>query len=230
MPKTSKKPSNKKTYKKYSPKKRTLKKEVKYIKRTLRRIQPETKHYDVNESSAVVDNNPTFGLLPYRGITLGTSDFANRIGDEIRVKFFQFRCTLYKVSGTTTTPARVRVGAFIYKRNPDTIGLAFSTIINLYLVSGTMNGGNAPMAFRDWDNASSFHTLHDKSYIFNLNDVIDKQMMVDFTVRLPDKYATVQYHSAGSLPAKNELIVYMIQSQDVGMLADYQYRMSYTDA
>lgn len=211
-------------------KRRSVKKDIAVIKKQLRARRPETKHVDSTVIAAGVDNNPTFNIRPYTAIGQGTGDYAERIGDQIKAKFFNCRIQFYKASTIDSRPRRIRLGAFIYKKNPDNAVFSFSTIINLYLASTSMNGTNAPMAFRDWDNHSSFHTLYDKLYVLNQNSSVEKLLAADFTIRIPTAYQAVQFVAAGTgNVCQNELIVFAIQSEDAGVAVDYQWRLSYTD-
>lgn len=228
------KSSSKRTYikrKRSFKKRRSVKKDIAVIKKQLRARTPETKHIDSTVSGVGVDNNPTFNIRPYANIGQGVGDFGERIGDKIKVRFFNLRMQFYKTASVDATPRRIRVGAFIYKRNPDQAIFAFSTIINLYLSSTSMNSFNAPLAFRDWDNHASFHTLHDKLYTLNHNADVDKMLPVDFTIKFPAAYQTVQFSNNGTgTVVQNELFVFAIQTGDTGLTADYQWRITYTDS
>lgn len=209
--------------------KMTLKKKVDKLSKIVATNSPEVKHLDVAAAGVTVDNNPTFFLAPYRNIIQGDSDFSQRIGDKLVAKKFNLRGTLYKTYVSNSFPTQVRVFAFIYKHNPDNITTAWSTIVNLYLTSATMNSTLATMAYGDWDNHASFKTLYDKTFVINHEFAGDKMKEVEFTINIPKKYQRVDYATDGSGVLRNELFIGMIQTADLGLFMDYQYRLQYTD-
>lgn len=217
--------------KKYTTKKPTLARQVAVIKKTLRQRKPEVKHFDTSATGALPDNNPTLLLAPYRNIVQGTGDFQSRIGDKISMKKFQFR-SIWSLTTTATQAVRCRTIAFIYKRNPDAITTAFSTIINLYLSSTTINTTISPMAFRDWDNQKSFVTLYDKTRMLRStgNEVSAGSVINwDWVLRIPSSCSQIDYVNNGSSIASNELIIAFLTETDSGVSVNYQYRMQYID-
>lgn len=205
----------------------TLAKKVNRIQRIVNRDKPEKKHYEIGAIGGVMNNDPQFVLFPTRQITTGTSDFGSRIGDKITQVNYNFRGDLLF---TGVSGVRVRLIAFIYKHNPDQAISTWSTIINLYLTSSVMNGVTAPLAYKDWDNNSSFATLYDKYHILNPVDstgtaVVRKK--VDFNVKIPKAYQEVNYINGGQTPTKNELFICAISSSDSAVTCDYNSRYTY---
>jgi len=219
----------KKVYRKrrYTTKKPTLARQVAVIKKTLRARKPELKFYGVSSLSNAVDNNPTLIISPYRSITNGDGDFGQRVGDVLRVGSFHWRSSWLL---TGSTPRKVRMIAFIYKRNPDAVVSNFSTIINLYMNSATVDSEAVVSTFPDWDNRRSFVTIYDKTRV--INPIVDAGSMIqwDTTFKIPQAYRQVQYVNDGSDISANELIIAMIQQYDTNCTVNYQYRYTYTDA
>lgn len=207
-----------------------LSKKVSKLTRMVKAQKPETKYYDVAVTGTLVDNNPTQFVAPYRQLTVGTADFAQRIGDTIRVNNLKFRSTWTLNAGY---PYRVRMFAFIYKRNPDSVNSSWSTIVNLYLSSAYMNSTSANLSERDWDNRASFVTIYDKFRIMNPTDTnvsAAKKMIWDVNLVIPKKYKTVQYVNGSTSVSQNELFIGFIQESDANVYVDYHYRYTYTDA
>jgi len=215
--------------KKRTTKNNTLAKKVAKLEKTVRFRAPETKHVDDNANGAVIDNNPSWFISPARAISLGEADFSERIGDKVTLKHLQFRGNFYKVVSVSNVPTRVRLIAFIYKKNPDQVVSTWSTIVNLYLTSGGMNSLQAPMTFKEWDNHGSFKTLYDKTYIINHDTAADKMVKCDFGITIPKAYSKVSFNVSSQAPTENELFVCAIQSADTGLLLDFQYRLTYID-
>lgn len=209
--------------------KNTLTKKVNKIAKVVKALNPEIKYYDVASASNVIDNNPTFVITPYRQIAVGTADFANRIGDKINSIAINLRST-WLLNGLY--PYRVRMFCFIYKHNPDSVALNWSTIINLYLSSTYMNSVSAVLAERDYDNRKSFVTLFDEHRILNPTDTnasSTKKIIWDKYIKIPKKYQTVQYFNGGSNVAQNELFIGAIAENDTTVYMDYHYRWLYSD-
>lgn len=209
-------------------KKTTLAKKVAKLSKLVKISKPEIKHFDLSATVGPLTNNPTIYVSPLSNIVQGSGDFQNRIGDKINVKSLRFRTCLSLAAGAVGGQ-RVRVLAFLFRRNPDAITTTFSTVINLYLSSTTMNTTLAPMAWIDWDNKGSFKTLMDKSVILNNVDAtIARKYKMDFNV--PLKGTKVDYVNNGSTMSKNEIYVCWISENDTGVDLQYQYRVEYTDA
>lgn len=215
--------------KKTTTKKPTLTRQVATLKKMVIAQKPEMKYYDVASTGNLIDNNPTINITPYRNIVQGNLDFANRVGDQIRVNSLHFRSTWTLNGGY---PYRARMFAFIYKRNPDSVASSWSTIVNLYLSSTYMNTVSAVLAERDWDNRASFVTIYDKSRVFNPTDTdvnAAHKTIWDVTLKIPTKYKQVQYVDGGTSVSKNELFIGFIQESDAVLYMNYHYRFSYTD-
>lgn len=209
-------------------KKQTLTKKVNKLIKVMKVNAPETKYaWDYGTKS--IDNNPTACIFPYRLVSIGTTDVANRIGDEINIKHFNMK-------GFFSLPATyagsiVRVVAFIYKSNPDAAITSIATIINLYLESTTMNTNQAVNAFLDWDNHTSFATLYDKKFAINQQaNNIQTQRPFDLSLKIPSKYRRVEYSNGGIYPCSNELVIAFLSDSD-SLVAYYEaHRITYTDA
>jgi len=214
--------------KKTTNNKPTLTRQVAIIKKLVHKQKPELKYYDVASTGNTVDNLPSYSITPYRNITQGTSDFANRIGDQIRVSSLHFK-TIW--TNTAVYGSRARIFAFIYKRNPDQVVSSWSTIVNLYLSSAYMNTTSAVLAERDFDNRASFVTLYDKTRIIPTATLATGYSALnwDFSLRIPQKYQLVQYVNAGTAVAMNELFIGFIQENDTAIACANHYRMYYTD-
>lgn len=218
----------KKFYKRKTTKKPTLKRQVAIIKKLVQAAKPELK-YSWNYNNVTIDNLPTSFVFPYRTISQGTTDLGNRIGDDIMVKKCKFTGWLDLPAGSNAQIFRFI--AFIFKKNPDGVTSSFSTIINLYLESTNMNTVQAPNAFMDWDNHSSFVTLYDKKVAINPS-TSDKgtKRVFDVSLSIPAKYQHVAYANGGTTPAENELVIAFLSDNDNIVYYTYTFKVSYTDA
>lgn len=209
--------------------KSTLAEKVSKIQKTLAVRKPEVK-YSRLYSNFSINNGPTASIFPYRNTLPGTNDDSGRIGDRIRV----LNCHIkgYFLLFPTYQSTVVRTIAFIYKRNPDAITTSFSTIINLYLDSTSMNTNQAINSHRDVNNKDSFVTLYDKSQTVNQIDpvTIAPKRKFDLNLRIPKKYAQVEYADGGtSNPTCNELIIAMISDTDDLLTYYYTTQINYID-
>jgi len=212
-----------------SGQKKTLTDKVEKIQKAIRVLAPEKKYYDVGSLANVVDNLPSINIAPYRQITVGTADFANRIGDKIRISGPFSLKTTWRLQGPT--PHQVRMFAFIYKRNPDSVNSTWSTIVNLYLTSAYMNSQLATKSDKDWDNAKSFHTLYDQTKVINPNgENVDSKIQWNVNLSIPHKYSEVAYKDGTTNVTQNELFIGFIQEYDTSLTMDFHYRFAYTDA
>lgn len=211
----------------YRKKKATLATKVAKLTKMVKVAKPELKYY-YNQVSTTFNNGPTTGIFPYRSLVQGLTD-STRIGDDVRMKKFQYRSYCYLPAGGNGSVCRIV--AFVFKRNPDAVTTAFSTTINLALDSAFMNTINAVNNFNDWDNHSSFAILYDKTFVINPS-TSDKATVRkhDFSITLPDKYAPVTYSQGGSNPTQNELVIAYISSNDDVIYLEGQWRIQYTDA
>jgi len=214
---------------KKTTKKPTLKRQVAIINKLVKQQKPELKHYDVGSTGVSIDNNPTFALTPCRNISNGTTDFGTRVGDKILQKAFKVKAQLF-LAAASTVGERVRVFAFIYKKNPDQVVSTWATVVNLYLSSTTMNTSTAPFAFLDWDNHSSFKTLYDKTHTLNVQDSTAAYVKnIDFTIKIPSRYQKVSYVASSAAPSDNELYVGVVSTTDTLVTMAYNTRYYYTD-
>lgn len=212
----------------YRKGRKTLAAKVAKLTKMVRVAKPEIKHYDLS-GTLIPDNNPTVAFTPYRNLVQGSGDFQNRIGDKIMAKTMRIRTTWALTAGAVGR--RCRMIAFTYKYNPDAVTTSLSTIINLYLSSSTLNSSLAPLAYLDWDNKGSFHTLYDKSRtISNISDLTSPYHKWDFTIKIPTASRPVHFVNNGSTVSRNELFVFLIQELDTGISVDFNYRFEYTDA
>lgn len=207
----------------------TLAKKVKKIQKTLALRKPEVK-FSRLYSNFAINNLPSAVIFPYRSNLPGTGDEDVRIGDRITVT--SFRMKGYFLLFPTYQSSVVRTIAFIYKKNPDAITTSFSTIINLYLDSTSMNTAQAVNAFRDVNNKDSFVTLYDKSQTVNMIEgtTIAVKRKFDLNLSIPAKYRQVEYANGGtSNPTCNELIVCMITDTDDLLSYYYSTQLNYID-
>lgn len=207
--------------------KKTLAKKVATIQKTLRIRKPEAKYYDVASTSNVIDNLPSYSITPYRQITQGTLDFANRIGDKVRVSSLHLKNTFLL---TGVYPTRVRLFAFIYKQNPDSINSTWSTVVNLYLSSTYMNSVSAVSAFKDYDNRGSFVTIYDKTRMIQPNgENINAGMVWDTILKIPKNHQEITFYAGTSAVTKNELFIGYLQDYDTNLTVNTHYRYTWID-
>lgn len=217
------------TRKKRTTTKPTLTRQVAVIKKLVATRAPEKKYYDVGSTGNVIDNLPSYNITPYRNITQGLGDYANRIGDKITIaSSVNFRST-WRLNGATSL--EVRLVAFIFKRNPDSVTSTWSTIINLYLSSAYMNSELAVKANQDWDNAKSFHTVYDQTRVINPNgENTDALLKWNVNFQIPQKYREIAYSAGGTGVNTNELFIGLISQYDTSTLVNWHYRFAYTDS
>jgi len=209
-----------------------LEKKVRAIEKRLPSMMPEVKHYD-NYGSILPDYTGTVCVSPFRGVVQGDTD-GTRTGDKLLVRTATLRST-WAINTNNDGDRRVRLIAFIYKKNPDAITTSYSTIINLYLQS-ILSSDQAPIARQDWDNHGSFKTIYDKSRVIkcssnNLN--LESKIIWDVSLRIPKKYRQIAYSVGSGNITENELIWCFIQDgsggSDTVVEVDYNMRHTYTD-
>ena len=219
--------------KKYVPKKRTFKKRKSVVKTLAKKVNTlykniETKHYRIDGIGALPDNNPTLAIRPYPNVTQGLLDYGNRVGDKITVKYVRFKSTWELGAGFA--PRVGRVIAFIMKSNPDGIAVAWSTIYNLFMESAYSNTVNIVNSNQDYDNRQNFHVLYDEKRTFNLDEAtLSKQIVWDVSMKIPQKYQTVQYFGGGTTVSRNELFIALISNVDGGLSINYLTEFYYSD-
>lgn len=207
---------------------KTLVKKVARLSRTVNRLRPELKHNDAINQTGTVNNS---GLATTRievgpGLTQGTQDFGQRIGDEITMKnifvngFFQ--------ADAATTGNIYRITAFVVKQNPSG-ATAFNTIWPQY-IAGSDNSVWMPVHLKNWDNRHAFRTIFDKIYVSNQEAPTVTQKIIPFRFNIPLKGMRMQFYNNSTTVSKNAIyIVFQSMTDD---LADvfFNSRYTYTDA
>lgn len=208
-----------------------LAKKVKTIQKTLALRRPETKYFEAYATNGSVSYDFSNLTSPYRSITQGMTDLKNRIGDKLTINGpIHFK-------GTFTTPAAVgtilvRMIAFVYKQNPDSVLTSFATIGNLYMESFHDASPQAPYSFRDYDNKSSFVTIYDRSKLITCqSSLVTGRTKWNATFKIPKKCRQIEYQAATANLSRNELYIMFLSEVDTasGVLVTYQLRGSYID-
>jgi hypothetical protein len=220
--------------KKYVKKRRSFKSRKSPLKKLAKKVNKlykavETKHYRVSGLGALPDNNPTLAIRPYPSITQGLSDYGERVGDKVNVKYLKFKSVWELGAGHGTRTGRIIV--FIMKNNPDGIATAWSTIWNLYMESAYANGVNIVNGNVDHDNKANFVTLYDKKRIFNNNGdtTLSSGFNWDVYVKIPTKNQSVQYYNNSTAISKNEIFVALVQDTDNALSINYVTEFFYSD-
>lgn len=212
---------------------RTGGRSVAKLNRIVRAIMPEKKHWDFQAA----DIAPVqAGVLwsPYRAITHGTPD-GYRTGDEISVRTIRFKSVVYITQDIG--PRIVRIIAFICKSNQDGTYTP-AQLLSQYLQTTPTNPLGttyAPLAFRDYSNASNFKTLYDRTRLItpgNLAADTTTQHLWHITLH-PRGHSRVQYTDddpvVDNVPSKNELfLAFIADANNVGCY--FQARMTYYDS
>jgi hypothetical protein len=213
-----------------------LRRRVARLTRQVRNFpRPELKHVDTFGTQLTLLNNytPAGCIFPCRNITVGDSDFAERIGDKIRLKSYTLNFNLTLLNGVAWDTVRITVLQF--KHNPDAATTPTS-FVNMYYNSTTDNSAYNPLALIDWDNNGSFRRLFDRSYN------IQAQVAVGSTpaalsqghthrikIKFPKVAEQVQYFGSGSAPSRNELFVLITSGSDTSTVMNFTDRLVYYD-
>lgn len=220
----------KRTYKR----KQTLTKKVDMLSKYIRRTAPEIKWSQTRAAATAFTGWSGFIVSPLSNITLGSSDFDNRIGDSIRLRNIKFGMQLDPNSSVTTTNFRVIVCQF--KNNPDAV-IGIASQINLILHSasvGTINAVNAPY---DKDNRDSYRVL--KDFIVRCDPVPgpgnsasmgSANKLVQFNIPFKASNNVVDYIAGGSTISKNELFIIVLSQLGVTNYVSYDIVSYYTDS
>lgn len=210
---------------------------VKTVRKFMRNNRPEVKHLDVAAGANLSINNDagTTGnsnILPLSTITQGTSDFGQRIGDQIRLKKFILRGMLTNAAGQPSVPIRCVV--FFDKSNPDATVSTISRI-NQFFQSQPDNTAFAPFALYDWDNRSGFQVIYDKivwvrSTVSTGSTPSAATSSRMFNLNLNLKNKLVQYFNNSQDIAKNQMYIVFYTQTDGNATLSYTWRVTYTDA
>lgn len=211
----------------------TLVAKVNALERKMKGFKPETKWAIATATQATFNYAGSISQ-PLTGISQGTADFNNRIGDSLQLKGIRLDM-IFQMQGTAAGQVN-RVIVFQYKDNPDgAIGVA--SYINLLLQSSELSTARAPLAPYDHDNRASFRVLYDKTFAMNYasapgTSASNNTQMVHKRIhlKLPKAARDVHYFNAGTSITKNELCILVLSDQSTNQYYTYNCAMYYTDA
>lgn len=215
----------------------TLARRVRRLTRTVARLpRVERKHVDTLGATIQLLNNftPANCIFPLRTITVGDSDYAERIGDKLSMSSYQLNMSLILAQGVAYDIVRIIVLQFKY--NPD--GATSNTsFVNMYFNSATDNTQYNPLALVDWDNSGAFRKLYDKSITVRPNVSVGATPTPaaagtkhSLRIRFPKVAKQVQFFNSGFIPCRNELFVLITSRSDTATTMEYTDRLVYTDA
>lgn len=218
----------------FSKRKKSLSKRVKKVERAVRRARPEVKYVEYAQGVQLFDWTGTSSYVTdlMAGISQGTTDYGERIGDRIRVLGMMIKMTLYNNS---TYQFIGRIVVFKLKDNPDAI-ISTASLGNLVLESAVLGTSNAVNAFRDFDNAGAFTILWDKPFVVNVGGTSGSSGTAIPTARHIRHYIRcnfdVQYKAATSYTTKNGLyIMFLADTANTNVhYAAYNARIYYVDS
>lgn len=206
------------------------------LTRTVRALpRPERKHVDTLGSTIQLLNNftTTSCIFPLRNITVGDSDYAERIGDKINLTSYQLNMNLQLTQGVAYDIVRIVVLQFKY--NPDT-ATSNTSFVNMYFNSATDNSVYNPLALVDWDNSGSFRKLYDKTVTVRPNVSVTATPTPaaagtrhSIRLKFPKVAKSVQYFNSGNIPCRNELFVLIASRSDTSTTMEYTDRLVYVD-
>lgn len=201
------------------------------IVRKLNATKPETKWA---EYSATLAPDYNGSLVSFNvGLTQGTGDFGNRVGDSLTMKGLRLRLNAYWNAAATTV---YRIIVFQYLEDPD--GATSSASITNLLLHSTQVGTNlAPFAPYDHDNRTSFKVWHDKVYSHspltltstNTNPGQARPHEIDIRFKEGSKFAKVKYYAAGTTTTHNELFMLIISDSATALSVPYVGHLYYID-
>lgn len=192
--------------------------------------KPELKYAQPTTTISATVNYGGAILAPYRYIAQGTGDANTRIGDKIRATGLQMRMSFFFPATLSNTV--YRVVAFIYKHNPDNVIVNTNTILNMYMDSLYHNTSQAPLFLRDFDNRFAFKTLYDRTFSYSKDTTtVPANKPHQLRLKIPAKYAQINYFQGGTQPNRNELFILLINDKSASdLFCDWNFRLTYTDA
>lgn len=206
---------------------KSLASKVKRLSKTVRRLKPETKHYDFTQQSFSVTNDGTTAPIGITtAITQGDSDFGERVGDRIIQKRLQVRGAIFLPAAAGAEMCRITI--FSIKNNPDG-ATSITTAWNEYILSVSNNTAWAPMHLKDWDNSSNFITHYDKVFALNNASNVVTAVWRPVIINLNLKNRKTQYYNNGATVAKNDLYMVVTSVGDGVATFYHNTRFTYTD-
>lgn len=212
--------------------KKSLAAKVAKIQRTLTIRKPENKWAESNNN--VASFNYSGALAQPMGISQGSADFGNRIGDEITLTSFTLKM-IFTMSGTTFGQTN-RVVVAQLKNNPDGGSISSASYLNLIMHSADIGTARATMATLDKDNKGWFRILADKVFTMNYssspgtsasNNYQIKYLKVP--VKLPQAARTVQFYNGTSSITKNEIVIMVFSDTSTSQTFSSVIRIGYYD-
>jgi len=206
--------------------------QIKTIFKKLTAITPEKKWAEYSDTAAVATYSGT--IVSFNtGLSQGTADFGNRIGDTLMMTGIRLRIQLNTIN--YNVPVLYRIILFQYKNDPDG-AFATASIINTLLHSTQVGTQLAPSAPYDHDNRSSFKVHYDKTIVMNPTGITStntnigavKQHKIDLSFKPAD--GKVQYYAGGTTTTKNELFMLVITDNNYSLPIPYCAHVYYTDS
>lgn len=205
---------------------------VRRLARIVRTLKPEVKYSQGGVTSHAITNDFDSMVMPTDTISVGPGYFDERIGDQIRLRSFRIRGHFTLLAGHGAR--HIRMIAFFYKGNPDSVVTTPISIGNFIMDSVWSNTNLAPYAFYDWHNNKVFDVVYDKLYFIQPNNQlatpVDSLMPFSVKLKIPNARRKITFYQGGSEVVDNKLFVMFITNADSRCTATYNYRMTYTDA
>lgn len=221
-------------YKRTAPAKRkTLKKKIAKIEKTIRMRKPEIKYSDTVATAQQWNYTPTSSYVfdPLSAISIGTSDVSGRIGDTIHLKSIRMKGTIYL---GTASPFVGRFVLILVKQNMEAL-LTTTNVGNLIMesaYSSTTNAVNAPF---DNDNRFGYKILVDKKIIVNpsanLNGINTSMVQARNFYVSKKIEKEVEYWQGSSTVTKNWLVGFFLTDAAAtsSNVISFTSRLRYTD-
>lgn len=221
-------------FKRRAKKKLTLAKKVEKIAKQVKLQKPENKYSYVNLTNQQWNYDPTVSYCKdlLTNITAGTSDYNNRIGDQIYVKGI----TLHGVSyNNLNYPFVARMIIFQLIANPDTVDTTTS-IGNLVMESLYTGSANCVNDFFDYDNRKSFRKLYDTSFVinpvgtlYNANTALNQAKIHRHYIKINKK---VQFSGGSSNPTANGIYAVFMSdtTASASQFSNLLFKVHYIDA
>lgn len=201
------------------------------IVKKLNATKPETKWAEYS-STVYPDYNGSLTSFNV-GLTQGTGDFGNRVGDSLTMKGLRLRLNCFWDAAATTV---YRIILFQYLEDPDG-ATSSASITNLLLHSTQVGNALAPFAPYDHDNRTSFKVWYDKIHSFspqaltstNTNIGQCRPHEIDIRFKEGSKFAKVKYYAAGTTTTHNELFMLIISNSATTLTVPYCAHLYYID-
>lgn len=218
-----KRPATKKFVPRRNYKRKAFRKAVSTIAKRAVRSSAETKYIDYTANANVTQVQSALVYSLTNGISVGTADNGNRIGDKVTARSLDLRYTLSPIASYSGVEDFVRV-LVVKIMSPSWYSSFYQDILQ-----SPANGlASIPAPFNH-DNRRKFHIIYDRVHKFDVNG--SNSTFVRKLINL--KNSTIGYSASGTTAIVNDLKLVIYGS---GLLASgtchYEYhnaRLNYID-